>query len=201
MTTLLQINSSLFSSQGVSTRLADEFVSRWQSQHPDSSVIRRDLGNQPIPHLDGDRLTAIMTPADKRSAEQQAIADQADELIAELQAADVLVLGIPMYNFSIPSTLKSWFDHIARAGTTFRYTENGAEGLLKGKKAYIFTSRGGLYHGTPADTQTPLVSLFLGFVGIDDVEFVYAEGLNMGESQKQAGIDKAEHSIEQLLAA
>src|SRR5690606_22026455 len=119
-----------------------------------------------------------------RTPEQQTLAATADAAIAELQAADVLVLGVPMYNFGIPSTLKAWIDSIARAGTTFRYTANGPEGLLKGKQAYVLAARGGAYQGTPADTQTPYLKTFLGFVGITDVTFVYAEKLNMHADQQ-----------------
>lgn len=201
MTTILQINSSLFSEQGVSSQLADDFVARWMARDSQVKVIRRDLGADPVPHLDVERLTAITNPAAQRSPEQQAIADSAEALIREIQKADVLVLGLPLYNFSVPSTLKAWFDHIARAGVTFRYTENGPEGLLKGKKAYIFATRGGRYQGTPADSQTPFVETFLNFLGITDIEFIYAEGLNMGDDHKHAGLTRAESCIEVLLAA
>ena len=201
MTKILQINGSLFSDQGASTQLADEFVARWQARDSQVDVIRRDLGADPVPHLDAERLSAIMSPAEQRNPEQRAAADYADTLIREIQEADVLVLGVPMYNFSVPSTLKAWFDHIARAGVSFRYTEKGPEGLLKGKKAYVFTTRGGQHRGTPADSQTPFVETFLNFLGITEVEFVYAEGLNMGEERKRAGLGKAESCIEVLLAA
>lgn len=201
MTTLLQINSSLFSDQGVSTRLADEFVAGFQAREPGVRLIRRDLGAEPVPHLDAARVTAIMTPAERRSPEQQAMAGQADALVREVQEADVLVIGLPMYNFSVPSTLKAWFDHIARAGVTFRYTENGPQGLLQGKRAYVFTTRGGRHRDQVTDTQAPFVKTFLNFLGIDEVEFIYAEGLNMGEDHKQAGLEAAGTRIEQLLAA
>ncbi len=201
MTTLLQINSSLFSEQGVSTRLADEFVAGFQAREAEVRLIRRDLGAEPVPHLDAGRVTAIMTPAKQRSPEQQALAEQADALIREVQEADVLVIGLPMYNFSVPSTLKAWFDHIARAGVTFRYTENGPQGLLQGKRAYVFTTRGGQHRDTATDTQAPFVETFLNFLGIEAVEFVYAEGLSMGEDHKQAGLRAAGSRIEQLLAA
>ena len=129
-------------------------------------------------------------------AEQAELVQRSDQLIAELQAADVLVLGVPMYNFGIPSTLKSYFDHIARAGVTFRYTANGPEGLVKGKKAYVLAARGGLYQGTPKDSQTTYLRDFLAFIGIDEVEFVYAEGLNMGAEQH----DQAQAAAQQRIA-
>ena len=123
-----------------------------------------------------------------------------DALIAQVQAADAIVLGVPMYNFGIPVQLKSWLDAIARAGVTFRYTENGPEGLLKGKKAYIAFARGGKYRGTEADTQVPYLKTILGFLGITDVHFIYAEGLNMGEEATKQGFAEAEADIAAALA-
>ena len=123
-----------------------------------------------------------------------------DALIAELKRADVIVLGLPMYNFGVPSQLKSYFDHIARAGETFRYTATGPVGLLTGKKAYVFAARGGLYAGTALDTQTSYVRDFLRFVGIADVEFVYAEGLPISAESKAAGLARATAEIERLAA-
>jgi FMN-dependent NADH-azoreductase len=201
MSKLLQINSSVFSGNGVSSQLADRFVARWHEQHPQSEVVRRDLAAEPVPHLDGNRLAAVMTPAEQRDTDQQRAAAEAEGLIAEVQAADVLVLGVPMYNFSVPSQLKAWFDHIARAGVTFRYTENGAEGLLKGKRAYVFTTRGGHHQGRPEDMVVPFVTTMLNFIGITDIEIVYAEGLSMGEAPREQGIAAAQARIEALLAA
>jgi FMN-dependent NADH-azoreductase len=121
-----------------------------------------------------------------------------DALIAELERAEVIVLGLPLYNFGVPSTLKAYFDHVARAGMTFQYTDTGPVGLLTGKKAYVTAARGGLYAGTPADTQTPYVRQFLGFLGIEDVEFVYAEGLAISEASREAALARAKTSIELL---
>lgn len=121
-------------------------------------------------------------------------------LVAELRAADVLVLGVPMYNFGIPSTLKAYFDRLARAGVTFKYTETGPVGLLTGKKAYVLAARGGMYQGTPKDSQTAYLKDFLSFIGIDDVTFVYAEGLNMGEAGRDAALVAAHQQIAQLTA-
>ena len=119
-------------------------------------------------------------------------------MIDELKRADVIVLGLPMYNFGVPSTLKAYFDHVARAGVTFRYTETGPVGLLTGKKVYVFAARGGLYAGTPRDTQTQYVRDFLAFLGMDDVEFIYAEGLAVSEANKQQGIAGAHAQIDRL---
>lgn len=200
MTTLLKINTSLFSGQGQSSQLADRFVAAWRLRNPDSAIVERDLAGDAVPHLDAARFGAFLAPADKRDAAQQAVVAYSDALIDELRAADVIVLGLPMYNFGVPSQLKSYFDHIARAGVTFRYTANGPEGLIKGKKVYVFAARGGFYQGTPLDTQTGYVRDFLHFIGIDEVEFVYAEGLNIDATRKQAALAKAQDTIARLAA-
>ncbi len=200
MSTLLKINASLFSSQGQSSQLADRFVAARLAAHPDTRVISRDLAAEPVPHLDAARFLSFLAKPEERSAEQQAVVAFSDALIAEIREADEIVIGLPMYNFGIPSTLKAYFDHIARAGVTFRYTANGPEGLLGGKKVHVFAARGGLYAGTPKDSQTTYVRDFLGFIGITDVEFVYAEGLNMGEDSKSAALTAAHRQLEQLAA-
>ncbi len=200
MSTLLQINTSLFSNNGQSSRLADKFVAAWQAQNPDGRVVVRDLAADPVPHLDGERFLSFLAKPEERSAQQQAVVDFSDALIAQIKDADAIVIGLPMYNFGIPSTLKAYFDHIARAGVTFRYTENGPVGLLGGKKVYIFAARGGLYAGTAKDSQTTYVRDFLNFIGLSDVEFVYAEGLNMGEERKNAALDSAQQQLERLAA-
>ena len=130
---------------------------------------------------------------------QEDIVAFSDKLIDELKQADVIVLGLPMYNFGVPSTLKAYFDHIARAGVTFRYTDKGPVGLLTGKKAYVFATRGGVYGGK--ETQTAYVREFLAFVGITDVEFIYAEGLAMGDASREAALLKARNSMERLVPA
>lgn len=201
MKSLLQINSSIFSSGGQSSQLADQFVAAWRSSHPDAQVIHRDLAQAPLPHLDAPRVTAYFAQPEARTPEQQAFVAESDALIDEIQQAEILVIGLPMYNFGIPSTLKAYFDHIARAGVTFRYTENGPEGLLTGKKSYVFAARGGLYAGTPLDSQTRYVRDFLGFLGITDVEFVYAEGLNMGEAGKHEALTRAKQRLAALAAS
>lgn len=200
MSTLLHINSSLFSDAGQSSQLAKKFVNQWQQANPNGMVVSRDLGADPVPHLDAARLTALNTPTDKRSPEQQQVVEYADTLLNELRNADTIVLGLPMYNFGIPSSLKAYFDHLARAGVTFRYTAKGSEGLLTGKKVLIFAARGGAYVGTPLDNQTGFVRTFLSFIGLSDIEFVYAERLNMGEESKAAALSDAHQRIEQLVA-
>lgn len=200
MNTLLQINTSLFAAHGQSSQLADRFVAEYLAAHPGTRRVLRDVASEPLPHLDGRRFTAFTTPADSRSDEQRAVIAESDALIAELKAADVIVLGLPMYNFGVPSQLKSYFDHIARAGETFRYTANGPVGLVTGKKVYVFATRGGQYAGTALDTETKYVRDFLAFIGITDVEFVYAEGLAYGPEQKDAAVAKAIATITQLAA-
>src|SRR5438094_795866 len=167
--TILQLKSSLYSNAGQSSQLADMFVARYQAADPDAPVIVRDLAANPVPHLTAERFGAFIAKPDARTAEQQAVVDFSDELIDELRAADAIVLGLPMYNFGVPSTLKAYFDHIARVGETFRYTEKGPVGLLKGKKAIVFATRGGLYAGTPLDSQTDYIRAFFAFLGITDV--------------------------------
>ena len=125
--------------------------------------------------------------------------DYSDALIGELKRADVVVLGLPMYNFGVPSTLKAYFDHVARVGETFKYTEKGPVGLLTGKKVYVFAARGGMYAGTPNDTQTPFIRIFLSFLGMSDIEFVYAEGLAISEASKQHSLARAEAVIDALV--
>lgn len=198
---LLHISSSLFGDQGKSSQLAQHFINQWQQQYPQSRVTQRDLAADPLPHLEGATLQANLTPPEQRTAQQQALAARADEAIAELQDHDVLVLSVPMYNFGIPSTLKAWIDSVARAGTTFRYTANGPEGLVKGKQAYVLTARGGAYQGTPLDTQTPYLKTFLGFIGITDVTFVHAEKLNIDPSQQPQLVADAKAEIDKLICA
>ncbi|MEJ2481145.1 MAG: FMN-dependent NADH-azoreductase [Acidihalobacter sp.] len=200
MKKLLQINASLFSNDGQSSRLASQFVATWRDRNPDSELRVRDFAREPIPHLDAERFQAFLTQPDARSPEQATVVDFSDTLIRELREADVVVIGLPMYNFGIPSTLKAYFDHVARAGITFRYTENGPVGLLDGKKVYVLAARGGYYAGTSLDTQTGYMRDFLGFLGMKDVEFVYAEGLNIDESSKQIALAEAEEHLANLAA-
>ena len=199
-TTLLQLKTSIFSGDGQSSRLADSFVTQWRTANPGAEIIVRDLARDPVPHLDAQRFGAFIAKPESRTPAQRALVDYSDELIGELKRADVIVLGLPMYNFGVPSTLKAYFDHVARAGETFRYTDKGPRGLLTGKKAYLFATRGGKYAGT-ADFETGFVRQFLQFVGIDDVEFIYAEGLAMGDASRQAALTAAEGAIDRLLAS
>ncbi len=201
MTTLLQIKSSLSGDAGQSSTLSNAFVERWKVQNPDGQVVVRDLADQPVPHLDQERLNAFITERAKRTRRQQEIVAYSDTLIDELRSADLVVFGVPMYNFGIPSTLKAYFDHVARSGVTFRYTESGSEGMLKDKPVYLFAARGGVYSGGPSDWQTGYLNTFLGFIGLTDTRFIYAEGLALGEESQQKALEQAREQIEQALAA
>ena len=191
---ILQINASVRRDAN-STRVADAIAARLRAAHPDARWSVRDLAKMPHPILDEVALGALFTPAAERTPEQAARVALDDALIAEVQAADVIVLGVPMYNLGVPVQLKSWIDAISRAGVTFRYTEKGPEGLLKGKKVYVGLARGGRYRGTPFDTQVPYLRSILGLLGITDVSFFYAEGLNMGPDAAQQGFAEAEAEI------
>jgi FMN-dependent NADH-azoreductase len=201
MTTLLQINASINNGNGQSSQLAYQFVAAFQKRNPGAEVIVRDVAaTEPVPHLDAERFGAFITQADVRSAAQHAVVAYSDTLINELKRADVIVLGLPMYNFGVPSQLKAYFDHIARAGATFKYTDKGPVGLLTGKKVYVFAARGGVYAGTPMDTQTSYVRDFLRFIGMADVEFIYAEGLAVSPQSKATGLANAAAEIARLAA-
>ncbi len=200
MTTILQLNNSIFGDEGQSSRLADEFVARLRELEPDARVIRRDLAKSALPHLTADRFKAALTAPAERTPEQAREAALADTVIEELEAADVLLIAAPLYNFHISSTLKAWFDHAARAGKTFRYSENGPEGLLRGKAAYVFATSGGQYTGTDLDFQTPYIRHMLGFLGIDNVHFIHAEGLAMGDEVSRTAMDEAHSTIRRLAA-
>jgi FMN-dependent NADH-azoreductase len=203
MTKILQINSSARRVQedgqgSFSSRYASELVGALKGRDAGATVTVRDLGVNPHPALDEAALGALFTPADKRSPEQAAIVAANDALIAELLAHDVIVIGAPMINFGVPAQLKNWIDAVARAGTTFRYTANGPEGLVKGKKAYVVSARGGFHVGQPTDEGvTNYLRTFLGFLGIKDVEFIYLEGLGMGaEAVENAEVGARERIAE-----
>jgi len=201
MTTLLQINASLNNGNGQSSQLANQFVAAFHQRRPEAKIVVRDVAAaEPVPHLNAERFGAFITKPEERSAAQKAVVAYSDILINELKHADVIVLGLPMYNFGVPSQLKAYFDHIARVGVTFKYTEKGPVGQLTGKKVYVFAARGGVYAGTPMDTQTSYVRDFLRFLGMTDVEFVYAEGLAISPESKEVGLAKAIAEIARLAA-
>ena len=201
MTTLLQINASIHNDRGQSSQLANQFVAAFRQSHPEANVVVRDVAaSETVPHLTAERFNAFITQHEKRTAAQHSVVAYSDALIEEIKRADVVVIGLPMYNFGVPSQLKAYFDHIARAGITFAYTDKGPVGRLTGKKVYIFAARGGQYVGTPLDTQTSYVRDFLAFLGMTDVQFVYAEGLAISPQSKEAGLAKAVAEIARLAA-
>lgn len=197
---ILQINASARRDGANSTRVANSVVARLQAGNPGATVTLRDLAVTPQPTLDEAAIGALFTPADKRSPEQAARVALDDALITEIQAHDTIVLGVPMYNFGVPVQLKSWIDAIARVGVTFRYTATGPEGLLKGKKVYVALARGGLYRDTANDSQVPYLKNVLGFLGLTDVTFIYAEGLAMGPEAAEKGFAQAEADLNAAFA-
>ncbi|MBT9392353.1 FMN-dependent NADH-azoreductase [Hymenobacter sp. NST-14] len=192
---ILNVVSSPRGAASYSIKLGNAILDKLQAANPGSTVTTRDLATSPFPQLEEAKLTALFTPPANRTPEQQQAALHSDDAIAELQAADVIVIGAPLYNFGIPSTLKAWVDHIARAGITFRYTESGPEGLLKGKKVYVAMSSGGVYSEGPAagyDFVAPYLKAVLGFLGMTDVTVFRVEGTAMpgqAEIALQKGID------------
>ncbi len=198
---ILQINASARSEGSNSTRIADSITARLKTLHPGAALEIRDLARDPHPALDETALAALFTPAEQRTAEQAARVALDDAVIAQVQSADAIVIGVPMYNFGIPTQLKAWIDAIARAGLTFRYTAAGPEGLIVGKKVYVALARGGLYRDTPADTQVPYLKTVLGFLGMTDIEFVYAEGFAMGEESAAQAIEQAQAQIDAIAVA
>ncbi|HEY4371848.1 MAG TPA: NAD(P)H-dependent oxidoreductase [Burkholderiales bacterium] len=197
---ILQINSSARVGGSQSTVLANEISARLAAANPAAQVKVRDLAAAPHPALDEPTLQALFTPAEQRSAEQAARVALDDALIAELQAADAVVLGVPMYNFAVSTQLKNWIDAIARARVTFRYTEKGPEGLLTGKKVYVALARGGVHRDQPHDSQVPYLKTVLGFLGMKDVQFFYAEGLSISPEHAQRAIEQARGEIEATFA-
>ena len=198
---ILQVNSSARADASHSTRLANDLVGQLRAARPDARLTVRDVGRHPHPALDEAALQALFTPADQRTPAQAARVAQDDALIAELQAADVVVLAVPMYNFGVPAALKNWIDAIARAKVTFTYGEKGPVGLLTGKTVYVVTTRGGIYRDAPADTQVPYLRTTLGFLGMTDVRVVYAEGLALGPDAEQKAFASAAQQITEALAS
>ena len=197
-TRILHINSSIFGDNGQSSQLSHYLVAQIQAKQP-VELTYRDLAAQPLPHLSAQTLQALMAAPTERTVDQQAIVAAADLLINELKEADVLVLSAPMYNFGLPSVVKAWMDYIARAGVTFRYTDTGPVGLLDASKVvYVVSTRGGVYQGSASDSQTPFVNTFFNFLGLTDIRWVYAEGINMA-GHKDEALAQAKSTIDNYL--
>ncbi|WP_137886662.1 FMN-dependent NADH-azoreductase [Pseudomonas sp. 2FE] len=198
MSRVLVIESSARQQGSVSRELTAQFIAQWQAAHPADQVTVRDVAVEQVPHLDLNLLGGWMTPAEQQTAAEKAALARSNTLTDELLAADVLVLAAPMYNFAIPSTLKSWLDHVLRAGVTFKYTDTGPQGLLTGKRAYVLTARGGIYAGSSMDHQEPYLRQALGFIGIHEVDFIHAEGLNLGGEFQEKGLSQAKAQLAQV---
>ncbi|AVO54631.1 FMN-dependent NADH-azoreductase [Ectopseudomonas mendocina] len=198
MSRVLVIESSARQQGSVSRDLTQQFIATWQAAHPADQVQVRDLAVDPVPHLDATLLGGWMTPSEQQSEAEKAALARSNQLTDELLAADVLVLAAPMYNFAIPSTLKAWLDHVLRAGVTFKYTDTGPQGLLTGKRAFVLTARGGIYAGSGLDHQEPYLRQALAFIGIHDVQFIHAEGLNMGAEFSEKGLAQARAKLAEV---
>ena len=197
MKNVLRITTSILGEGSVSSLLMDELLAGLSTQEP-FNILERNFANEAIPHLDGAWLQAISTAAVDRDQQQREKADFSDQLIAELQDADIVLIALPMYNFSLPSMLKAWVDHIARAGVTFKYTETGPVGLLEGKQAYLVTAMGGIHEPGVTDFLRPYMKQIMSFVGISDVEFITADGLNMSPERKEQGLAQARAQIQTI---
>ena len=198
MNTVLCLNCSIQGDNSHSRQLSNKLLERIKKTYSSVKIVSRDLAKDPLPHLNGAQFNAFITPPEQRTSQQKVLASQSDDLIKEISDADTVVLALPMYNFGIPSQLKSYFDNLARAGMTFKYTATGPVGLLTGKKALVLATRGGLNFGTDKDTQTKYVKDFLIFIGITDVEFIYAEGLAISPEQKAKSLELANDIIEAM---
>ncbi len=196
---LLHIESSLFAEGGVSSLLSRELVATLKAKH-NLEVTHLEFAKNPVPHFDANVIAALTAQANALTPEQKPLLDYANTQIELVQKADVLVFGVPMYNFGVPSMLKAWLDFIARAGVTFKYTEQGPVGLLHNKKAYIVTTRGGIHKESATDSQIPFLKTFLGFIGITDVEVIYAEGLNMGDDNRNSALANARQTFSEIAA-
>ncbi|MCC6946498.1 MAG: FMN-dependent NADH-azoreductase [Bradyrhizobiaceae bacterium] len=193
MTQILYLKSSPRGDASHSSRVADHTVDELRKAYPGASVKVRDLAREPLLHIDEEYLAGLGKSGDL-SEKQQKCNAFADELIAELQAADIVVMAVAMINFSIPSTLKAWIDHVAQSGRTFRYEQDGPKGLLTGKRVILVKAKGGIYSEGPAkaiDFVTPYLAHMLGFMGLTDIETIVVEGTVFGEEQANQAVAQA----------
>lgn len=201
MTRILYLQTSVFGAEGASSRLSQTFIDGYRANHPGTEVMVRDLVNDGVPHLDLERAGALRGFSDGLNEAQKAVLARSEEFVQELRDADLVVIGMPMYNFAAPTQFKSWIDHIARAGITFKYTDTGPVGLLEDKPVRVFAAHGGVHAGQPYETTTVFVKQIFDFMGIRDVRFIYAEGLNMGDEVKHQALARAEAEIAAELEA
>jgi FMN-dependent NADH-azoreductase len=203
MANILHIDSSVRSTGSLTRQLGGEYIAKLKAANPAANVVTRDLAANPLPHLTEQVIGAYFTPAEQRNAEQAAAIKTSDALVDELLAADTIVIGAPMYNFSVTSGLKAWIDHVARAGRTFQYGANGIQGLVTGKKVVVFVASGGVYSEGPAaayDHITTYLRAVLGFLGLTDVTFIVAEGVAMGEEAVANALAKNRAQIDAIAA-
>lgn len=201
MISILQVDSSPRSDRSISRKLTKQFVQTWQSYDPEGVVTYRDVGRFSIPPIDEDWIAAAFTPPEQLSSNVKTALTISDQLIDELLAADFLVFGIPMYNYSVPANFKAYIDQIVRVRRTFTVDSDGYKGLVNGKKAVVITTRGGSYAGGPLDFQEPYLRAVFEFIGITDIAFIHAEKLAMGAEERQSAITSAYVAIEQVIAS
>ena len=200
MKRILFIHSSLFEDDSASTKIGQSLVEQIVAANPGSKVTRVDLAKSDLPHLDTAEFRSWSLAEEDRDETQRTLASRSDQLIDQLISSDVLILGVPMYNLGIPSTLKAWIDRVSRAGKTFRYTAQGPQGMVEGMQAYLVFARGGIYRDTQLDTQTGYLVSVLGLMGITAVESIYAEGLNMGQETRNNSMASAMADVNKLIA-
>lgn len=198
--TLLHLDSSPRGDRSISRALTKQFVNLWKQMYPDEPVTYRDLGRYPVPAIDEAWIAAAFCPPDRLTSALEAALMISDELIDELLAANLYVFGVPMYNYSVPASFKAYIDQVVRVRRTFLVDANGYEGLLKGKKALVITTRGGSYAGEPLDFQEPYLRAVFEFIGMTDIAFIHTENLAMGEQERQYSIAAADKAIHQAIA-
>jgi FMN-dependent NADH-azoreductase len=202
---LLHIDSGILGTASVSRQLSADAVAEWRTQHPNTEMVYRDLVVQPLAHLAGEQLFAAAADQSQQSAEMRAILAESTKVLEEFLDADVVVIGTPMYNFSIPSQLKAWIDRIAIKGKTFTYTEYGPKGLADGKTVIIASARGGFYGATSPiaalDHQETYLKTLFSFLGVTDIRFLRAEGLNVSPDHRDKAIREAKGRVAHLVAA
>ncbi|MFV3129345.1 FMN-dependent NADH-azoreductase [Niveispirillum sp. KHB5.9] len=201
MTNILVIESSAGGDASVTKLLVGEALAGLLAANPAANVTRHDLGLNPVPHVTAENLAGLR--GEPVTAAEKATRALSDKLVAELKAADVILVGAPMYNFGVSTVLRSWFDHVLRAGLTFTYSEAGPKGLLEGKHAIVIEARGGLYSEGPAkeiDFQEPYLRQLFGFIGVTDVTFVHAEKIGYGPDARAAAIDGAKATLAAITA-
>lgn len=198
MKNILVVNSSLNSDAGNSSKLVANYLDKLVGK--DVKLDLLDLNEAQLPHLTQQEMAAWMTAPEERTQAQAELAAISDALLSRLEEADEVVIGLPMYNLGVPSTFKAWIDRLARAGKSFKYTETGPVGLIADKPVTVLAARGGVYAGTDYDTQTPYIRHIFGLMGITSVNFVYAEGLNMGEEAAEKAFSAANEKFIELLS-